>query len=99
MESEKTMTNQSTTLTLPVQGMTCASCVAHVEKALRGVPGVSKADVNLASESATITRDPSLATTELLASAVDAAGYTLVTSREETAETDPQKKKHLKPIS
>jgi P-type Cu+ transporter len=39
---------------LPVQGMTCASCVAHVEKALAKVPGVQKVAVNLATESAAV---------------------------------------------
>jgi len=40
--------------TFPVGGMTCASCVAHVEQALSGVPGVISANVNLASEKATV---------------------------------------------
>ena len=40
----------TTTLTLPVEGMTCASCVGRVEKALAKVPGVSKATVNLATD-------------------------------------------------
>ena len=39
---------------LSVTGMTCASCVGHVEKALRGVPGVVEATVNLATERASI---------------------------------------------
>jgi Cu+-exporting ATPase len=38
----------------PVTGMTCASCVSHVEKALAGVPGVVSVNVNLASEKATV---------------------------------------------
>ena len=38
----------------PVRGMTCASCVARVESALRAVPGVITASVNLASETATV---------------------------------------------
>lgn len=38
----------------PVGGMTCASCVAHVEEALRSVPGVVSVNVNLASEKATV---------------------------------------------
>ena len=41
-------------MVLPVQGMTCASCVAHVEKALAQVPGVRKVAVNLATESAAV---------------------------------------------
>lgn len=60
-------------LVLPVQGMTCASCVAHVEKALAKVPGVERVAVNLATESAAVegrALDP-----QSLARAVDAAGY------------------------
>ncbi|MGE5339715.1 MAG: heavy metal translocating P-type ATPase [Gemmatimonadota bacterium] len=44
----------SARLVLPVHGMTCASCVAHVEKALNGVPGVRSVAVNLATESAAV---------------------------------------------
>jgi len=44
----------SETIELGVGGMTCASCVAHVEKALRAVPGVLEANVNLASERASV---------------------------------------------
>ena len=47
----------TTTLQLPIAGMTCASCVGRVEKALRAVPGVLSADVNLASESASVVAD------------------------------------------
>jgi len=39
-------------LNLPVEGMTCAACVGHVENALRGVPGVVEASVNLGTEKA-----------------------------------------------
>ena len=44
--------------TLPIIGMTCASCVSRVEKALRVPPGVLKADVNLATEKATVSYIP-----------------------------------------
>jgi len=46
--------NTAHSLTLPVGGMTCASCVARVEKALKRVPGVLDARVNLATEMATV---------------------------------------------
>ncbi|HZY15976.1 MAG TPA: heavy metal-associated domain-containing protein, partial [Ramlibacter sp.] len=49
----------SSTLDLGVGGMTCASCVARVERALQKVPGVSAATVNLATESARVTYAPS----------------------------------------
>lgn len=61
-------------LTLPVEGMTCASCVGRVEKALAKVPGVATAAVNLATEKATVTLDRDLAP-QVLVSAVETAGY------------------------
>ena len=64
-------------LVVPVQGMTCASCVAHVEKALARVAGVERVAVNLATESAAVeghALDP-----QALARAVDAAGYSVPT--------------------
>ncbi len=65
------------TVTYPVRGMTCASCVNHVEKALKGVAGVQEVSVNLAMEEARVSFDgPSEAD---LSRAVTAAGYTLVT--------------------
>ena len=47
-----------TTLVLPITGMTCASCVRRVERALGKVPGVAGAQVNLATERATVELDP-----------------------------------------
>jgi len=64
-------------LVVPVQGMTCASCVAHVEKALARVAGVERVAVNLATESAAVeghALDP-----QALTRAVDAAGYSVPT--------------------
>ena len=62
-------------MSLGVVGMTCASCVRRVEKALARVPGVNEASVNLATERAEVTFDPDLANTELFAQAVEGAGY------------------------
>ncbi|MBA4217604.1 MAG: copper-translocating P-type ATPase [Methylibium sp.] len=61
-----------TTLSLPLNGLSCASCVARVERALRAVPGVSEARVNLASETAQVDGDAPAAQ---LAAAVERAGY------------------------
>ena len=55
--------------------MTCASCVANVESALRGVSGVKSADVNLATERATVELDPTRADFPALVRAVERAGY------------------------
>src|SRR5437764_11779095 len=60
---------------LVVTGMTGASCVASVEDALRGVPGVRSADVNLATERARVEVDPARADVTALVRAVERAGY------------------------
>jgi Cu+-exporting ATPase len=59
---------------LPIEGMTCSSCVARVEKALKAVPGVGSAEVNLATEMASVTL-ASGANPEALVAAVRKAGY------------------------
>ncbi|CAN2532280.1 Copper-transporting+P-type+ATPase [Methylocapsa aurea] len=63
-----------TRLSFGVRGMTCASCVSHVEKALRGAPGVLSASVNLATERADVALAPA-ADLDALARAVSDAGY------------------------
>jgi len=76
--------NQFQTLTLPVEGMTCASCVARVEKALKKVDGVENAAVNLASERVTFAFDPAKTNLSQLAATVDEAGYRLLLPASET---------------
>src|SRR3954447_11340296 len=65
----------SSTLDLGVAGMTCASCVNRVERALKKVPGVSDAVVNLATESARVTYAPSEQMEAQIRRAVRNAGY------------------------
>ena len=60
--------------TLDIGGMTCASCVRHVEKALSRIDGVRSAEVNLATEAATVSFDPQAAGLSELTAAVAAAG-------------------------
>ena len=74
------MTTESTAATdagirFPVDGMTCASCVNRIERYLRKVDGVSVANVNLATDSATVHYDPAQVSLDDLRSAVEAAGY------------------------
>ena len=64
---------------LQVGGMTCASCVTRVEKALRKVPGVAAATVNLATERASVQGDAAV-TAGVLAAAVCQAGYEVGTT-------------------
>src|SRR5437764_7018379 len=69
-----TTTHGTTTRTLEISGMTCASCVRRVERALGKVEGVESANVNFASETALVTADASVAPERLVA-AVEKAGY------------------------
>ncbi len=64
-----------TTVELPIEGMTCASCVRRVERALARVEGVEEANVNLATGRARVALDPSVATLDRLRTAVERAGY------------------------
>ena len=64
----------TTTLRLPIAGMTCASCAGRIERALAAVPGVLRANVNLATATADIATDGSVAT-PALADAVTRSGY------------------------
>ncbi|AMY72261.1 heavy metal translocating P-type ATPase [Frigidibacter mobilis] len=64
------------TLSLPVDGMTCASCVVRVERALTAVPGVTSATVNLATERAEVLSAAPIDRAALVA-AVDRVGYTV----------------------
>jgi Cu+-exporting ATPase len=64
-------------LTLPVEGMTCASCVNRIERFLKKTPGVADAAVNLATEAATIRYLPAQAGRAELEAAIEAAGYSL----------------------
>jgi Cu+-exporting ATPase len=75
-------TNQ---IMMPVTGMTCASCVRRIEKALAKVPGVEEASVNLATEQAKITYEAGSVTTEQLVRAVERAGYGVRDLRSESS--------------
>ena len=62
--------------TLDIGGMTCASCVGRVEKALNRLDGVGSAQVNLATEVASVSFNPALVELSQLTDAVERAGYT-----------------------
>ncbi|MEN5065589.1 heavy metal translocating P-type ATPase [Achromobacter aegrifaciens] len=76
-----------TTIELSVTGMTCASCVGRVEKALKAVPGVSSASVNLATERASITAAGGVPVSALI-QAVAKAGYEAKPLAAEASDTD-----------
>jgi copper chaperone CopZ len=62
--------------TLRAQDLTCPSCVAKIEKALKGVDGVSAADVHFTTGRISVVHDPSQANVDDLVGAVLKAGYT-----------------------
>jgi len=76
MSTEK----KSKTITLPVKGMTCAACVAAVERALRDLAEVDDVNVNLASEKVTVTGSDSLSIDTVI-HIIEEAGYEVPRSR------------------
>lgn len=71
---------------LPVIGMACASCSAHVERALNGLRGVQSASVSLASRTALIDYDPSAITLEEMKAAINGIGFDLVIEADRSVE-------------
>ncbi|MDA8201242.1 MAG: heavy metal-associated domain-containing protein [Chloroflexi bacterium] len=82
--------------------MTCASCVGRITRFLEKVDGVEAANVNLATESATVRFDPALVDLAILVGAVEAAGYVARVDRiggeEATAEEPSLADRHLSDI-
>ena len=77
-ESPTSASDATMNVSLNIGGMTCAACVSHVEKALRGVEGVESSAVNLATERATVQYTANIADIEDLRSAVEDAGYSVL---------------------
>jgi Cu+-exporting ATPase len=87
--------NGTQAITLGVQGMTCAACQAHVERALRETEGVTSASVNLMTHSARVEYQPDVARLESLFEAVREAGYdvSLTASAESEEDRDKQERR------
>ncbi|MBN1160809.1 MAG: copper-translocating P-type ATPase, partial [Dehalococcoidales bacterium] len=81
----------------PVQGMTCASCVARVEEALKSVPGVVSASVNLASEKATVEYLEGTDVSEMQRAVRD-AGYELGKEAESTEDVTAATDREIKRV-
>ena len=71
--------SQAKQVILPITGMTCANCVATIERNLKKVSGVQVANVNLSSERATVEYDPDLSVLNDLIERVEKAGYGIAT--------------------
>lgn len=72
--------------TLPVIGMACAACSAHVERELSSLRGVQSASVSLASRTALIDYDPSAITLEEMKAAINGIGFDLVIEADRSVE-------------
>src|SRR5437763_15027180 len=74
VDSQKQPGQESHTV-LALEGMTCASCAMRIEKGLKKLPGVKDASVNLATERASVTYDPTQTGLKQMVQKVDAVGY------------------------
>ncbi|MCZ4348104.1 heavy metal translocating P-type ATPase [Devosia neptuniae] len=81
------------TLELQIEGMTCASCVARIEKALAAVPGVTSAAVNLATERAVVRHSAGAVTRVALEDAVRTSGYDVIKSAEGAKSDDAEERR------
>ncbi|HEX9250674.1 MAG TPA: heavy metal translocating P-type ATPase, partial [Ignavibacteriaceae bacterium] len=90
-------------IALPVEGMTCASCVARVEKAVAKFDGVTSVNVNLATEKVSMEYDPSVVDLKKLAETIEDIGYKLDLSALEKSNKSSEEKSgyvdtHLKEL-
>ncbi len=86
--------------TFDIKGMHCASCVIVIENSLKKVDGVLAANVNIATEKATVTYDKNKVTEEILSNAVSNVGYQAVVSdvKKTADEGKIEKQKELKDL-
>jgi Cu+-exporting ATPase len=82
--------NATQAVKLDVQGMTCAACQTHVERALRETAGVTSASVNLMTHSASVVYKPEVARLEALYDAVREAGYDATLAAKNNSQEDQQ---------
>jgi P-type Cu+ transporter len=78
---EEPKSEKTAKTSIPITGMTCATCAVTIEKGLAETPGVEKADVNFASEKASIEYDPNKVSLVKLAKTISALGYGVATKK------------------
>lgn len=83
--------------TLDIKGMHCASCASSIENALKKVDGVEQANVNFATEKATVTFNPTKTSIEKLVATVEKAGYSAAKT-EATRATEKGKSEEIKKL-
>jgi Cu+-exporting ATPase len=80
-------------ITMPIDGMTCASCQVHVQDALRRTQGVSDARVNLMTNEATVHFDSTVVSPESLVSSVNRIGYGASLPRKNSSQVQEQEQR------
>ena len=80
---------------LPVSGMTCAACARTIERTLAGTPGVSRAQVNLATNTATVEYDPASVQVADFVGAIEELGYGVPPSEVHGDAEEPQFRRRL----
>ena len=98
------VTQEGTTQTFAIEGMTCASCAQTIEKAVGKLSGVDKASVNLATEKMQVSYNPSAISVSDVTGAVSNSGYAAVLETTDTqdnsrAEKREKKEKRMKQLS
>ncbi|MFU8772589.1 MAG: heavy metal translocating P-type ATPase, partial [Anaerolineales bacterium] len=71
------MKKMTESLSLPIEGMTCAGCISTIEKAIKGLPGTTNVVVNLATNKASLDYDPDQITRDEMIAAIQEVGYTV----------------------
>lgn len=74
-ERQETLATPTSTVSLPVEGMSCGSCVASVKRTLRALEGVTSVEVSLAERRARVRYDESKVTPDQIAAAISELGY------------------------
>lgn len=69
------MANDEKKVIIPIEGMSCMSCVATIKKALSGMDGIKEVNVSLKDKNATVKFDPKKVTPEQLQEAINKLGY------------------------
>ncbi len=86
-----TVQTPTKTIELPITGMTCASCVRTVERAIKKQPGVEEVNVNLATEKAQVTYHPADVQRSMLIKTVEDAGYGVIDTAAAAAPEDVER--------
>ncbi|MBX5458125.1 MAG: copper-translocating P-type ATPase [Thermogemmatispora sp.] len=79
-----------TSITLALEGMSCASCARRIERGLQRLPGIKEASVNFATEQATVVYDPMLVNPALLVEKVEQLGYEALPLLAQTAKGEAE---------